>query len=239
MNKLHVITPVKDSLETTLRTIESVLNSKSAVSFDYTIYNDFSSDETTERLEKESLDNGFKLINLKDFTIHPSPNYLLILQMAQAEALRENAHLIIIESDVVVMPDTIETLYNQSVELQHAGLIASITHDGEGIVNFPYLYAKNYELKRIDTKKRISFCCTLITIKFLNSYDFKELNPEKSWYDIFISRQSLQLGFSNYLLMETPVLHNPHSSRPWKKLKYTNPLRYYFSKFFIKNNDKF
>jgi len=27
------------------------------------------------------------------------------------------------------------------------------------------------------------------------------------------------------------VWHRPHSSRPWKQLKYTNPLKYYWLKF--------
>ena len=28
-----------------------------------------------------------------------------------------------------------------------------------------------------------------------------------------------------------PVLHRPHQSRPWKQLKYKNPLKYYWLKF--------
>jgi len=38
------------------------------------------------------------------------------------------------------------------------------------------------------------------------------------------------LGFKNYLMTSLPVLHIPHSSRPWKHLKYTNPLKYYWKK---------
>jgi len=33
------------------------------------------------------------------------------------------------------------------------------------------------------------------------------------------------------LLTNVPVLHLPHSSRPWKMLKYTNPLKYYWKKY--------
>lgn len=239
MHKLHIITPVKDSLNTTLQTIESVLNSQIDVGFTYTVYNDYSTQETTQRLEEESSDKGFKLIHLENITKYESPNYLPILQLAQAQAIQDDAHLIIVESDVVVTQNTIETLYRYSQKQPDAGLIASVTNDRAGNVNFPYLYAKNYEKKAINTKKRLSFCCTLITNKFLNTYDFKLLDAKKSWYDIHISRQSRKLGFKNFLLMNLPVLHIPHSSRPWKKLKYTNPIRYYFSKYFIKNRDRF
>ena len=51
MSKLHIITPVKDSLSTTLRTIESIMNSSTTLEFEYTVYNDFSTDETTAELE--------------------------------------------------------------------------------------------------------------------------------------------------------------------------------------------
>lgn len=239
MYRLHVITPVKDSLDTTLKTIEGVLNSQTNVGFDYTVYNDFSSDETTQTLETEAYKKGFRLINLKDLTDHESPNYLLILQHAQAAALRDNAHLLIVESDVTIAPDTIEKLQSYSAELTDAGLIACITNDEDGNVNFPYLFAKKYGSKTLKTKKRISFCCTLLSLTFLQTYNFNELDSSKSWFDIHISHQSVKLGFSNYLLMDLPVLHLPHSSRPWKKLKYSNPASYYFNKYFIKNKDKF
>ena len=54
MSKLHIITPVKDSLETTLRTIDGIMRSEIDANFSYTIYNDFSSDETTQKLTTES-----------------------------------------------------------------------------------------------------------------------------------------------------------------------------------------
>ena len=52
-----------------------------------------------------------------------------------------------------------------------------------------------------------------------------------------ISRKSIQLGLSNYLLVTSDVLHKPHSSRPWKQLKYKNPLKYYYQKL-IKRLDR-
>ena len=45
MKQLHIITPVKDSIELTLQTIESILSSDFTVPYHYYVYNDFSTDE--------------------------------------------------------------------------------------------------------------------------------------------------------------------------------------------------
>ena len=76
MKQLHIITPVKDSIELTLQTIESILSSDFAIPYHYYVYNDFSTDENTARLREASEKMGFELINLSDLTDHPSPNYL-------------------------------------------------------------------------------------------------------------------------------------------------------------------
>ena len=101
MKCLHVLTPVKDSIDFTLETIEAIMQSEVTVPFTYTVYNDFSTEENTRRLEEASRRYGFRLINLSDVTSHPSPNYLLVLQMAQQEALAADAGMLIVESDVV------------------------------------------------------------------------------------------------------------------------------------------
>ena len=230
MNRLHVITPVKDSFETTLVTIGSVMSSVCNVDFSYTIYNDFSSEQTTEALRLESEKQGFTLVNLKDLTDHPSPNYLLVLQLAQQKAVAENAHLLIVESDVILETNTLQKLAENISMHDNVGMVASVTTDINGKINFPYLYAKRYKSGIYETKKRLSFCCTILNINLLKAYNFKELNPEKNWYDVFISHKSVELGFSNYLLTSLPVLHLAHSSRPWKLLKYSNPLKYYWLK---------
>jgi len=237
MNKLHIITPVKDSLETTLRTIAAIMNSEISVDFSYTVYNDFSTDANTEILEKKAEELGFNLINLKQLTMHPSPNYLMILQRAQQSANFEDAHLMIIESDVIVKKNTIQQMYDSIASLEKTGLIAAVTTDVNGKVNFPYLYASKFSSGIINTRKRLSFCCTLLTQSFLAEFNFDSLNPDKNWYDVFLSHKSIELGFKNYLLTSLPVVHLPHSSRPWKHLKYTNPLKYYINKF-IKKRDK-
>jgi hypothetical protein len=237
MNKIHIITPVKDSIETTLRTISSVWSSTPNANSAYCIYNDFSSPETTVALENEVEKYGFGLVNLCDITNHPSPNYLLVLQIAQKRAIEDGAHLVIIESDVVIAKDTLEKMAESAEKLDHPGMIAAVTTDTSGEINFPYLFAKGYKKGVVKTKKRLSFCCTLLTNNYLNSFDFNELDPTKSWYDVFISHKSIELGFNNYLITNLPVLHLPHSSRPWKHLKYTNPLKYYWRKF-VNNKDK-
>lgn len=228
---LHVITPVKNSMDTTVQAVEHIMQSTPDVPFSYFIYNDFSDEASTATLTGLSSKHGFQLINLEYITNHPSPNYLLILQTAQKKALAENAHLVIVESDVMVQPNTFATLGKLASELKNPGLIAAVTTDEQGIVNFPYLYAGKFKKGMLQTKKRLSFCCTLLTNELLNKLDFGQLNPEKNWYDVFISHESLKSGFSNYLLTDHPVLHKPHSSRPWKKLKYSNPLLYYWRKF--------
>lgn len=75
MKCLHVLTPVKDSIDFTLETIEAIMQSEVTVPFTYTVYNDFSTEENTRRLEEASRRYGFRLINLSDVTSHPSPNY--------------------------------------------------------------------------------------------------------------------------------------------------------------------
>jgi hypothetical protein len=177
-----------------------------------------------------SLEYNFELVNLSEITDTPSPNYRLVLQLAQKKALELGIPLIIIESDVEVNRKTISELIRQSKSLADCGMVAAITKDSEGSINFPYLNFKSTKKEIIQTRHSLSFCCTLLTQKLLNQYDFKSLSAEKDWYDVSISRKSIQLGMKNYLLVTQSVLHKPHSSRPWKQLKYTNPIKYYYQK---------
>ena len=163
-------------------------------------------------------------------TNHPSPNYLLVLQHAQQEALAENADLLIVESDVVVKKDTLQKL-NEATKLPQCGIAASVTVDEQGNVNYPYQHFHDIGNQVIRTTKHCSFCCSLLTHNLLSNFNFHELDPSKNWYDVTISHKSLELGLNNYLFMKLRVLHRPHSSRPWKLLKYSNPLKYYWQKF--------
>ena len=228
MYEALVITPVKDSLITTIETIRSIKNSKG--NFHYCIFNDFSLDETTTELQTLSNQYQFELVNLSEITDTPSPNYRLVLQMAQQKAILLGVPLIIIESDVEVKPNTISELISQSKSLPDCGMVASITRDNNGKINFPYLNFKSATKEIIKTRHSLSFCCTLLSSKLLTEYDFKTLSIEKHWYDVSISRKSIQLGLNNFLLVSGGVLHKPHSSRPWKQLKYKNPIKYYYQK---------
>jgi hypothetical protein len=235
MYEALVITPVKDSLNTTFETIQSIHHSEG--NYLYCIFNDFSTEDNTQRLKQMKDEYNFELINLADLTNTPSPNYRLVLQMAQNKALELNIPLIIIESDVEVEPTTFNELINHSKELPKAGMVAAITIDREGIINFPYLRFKSARKPIIKTRHSLSFCCTLLSVELLKQYDFKTLSTEKHWYDVSISRKSYQLGLNNYLITSLKVLHKPHSSRPWKQLKYQNPIKYYFKKL-IKGLDR-
>lgn len=228
MYEALVITPVKDSLNTTIETIQSIHQSEG--NYLYCIYNDFSTEETTQRLKQIKDQYNFELINLSDLTNTPSPNYRLVLQMAQNNALELNIPLIITESDVEVKSDTLGQLINYSKELPKAGMVAAVTIDRQGKINFPYLKFKSARKGIIKTRHSLSFCCTLLSVDLLKQYNFNTLSAEKHWYDVSISRKSVHLGLHNYLVTTLEVLHKPHSSRPWKQLKYQNPIKYYFKK---------
>jgi hypothetical protein len=229
MAEVLVITPVKNSIETTLDTAIAI--AASDVSVRHIIFNDFSTAEAKAILEEKKTKVGYELIHIEELTDHPSPNYKLVLQMAQKMALEVGLPLLVVESDVVVKPDTISILLAQQRKSEKSGLVGSVTVDEAGTVNFPYLKFKGKKEPVIQTNRSLSFCCTLFTLDFLRSYDFTGLDEAKDWYDTFISKKSIELGFENTVLMNAPVWHRPHASRPWKQLKYKNPLKYYFLKF--------
>ena len=231
MKKLHIITPVKDSIHTTLDTIKAVMLSRVSIPYLYTVYNDNSTPENTAQLEEARKKYGFRLIHVNSLTPHPSPNYLFVLQHAQKEAIDNQAALCIVESDVTVMPDTLQQLYEGACSSAECGIASAVTVDEKGVINYPYLYAKGWEGRVVDNSRHQSFCCSLLTLDLLRKFDFRQLNPEKNWFDVTISHQSLALGFHNYLFTTLPVVHRPHQSRPWKQLKYKNPLLYYWKKF--------
>jgi GT2 family glycosyltransferase len=235
MPEAIVITPVKDSPKTTIQTIESICMASGQ--FQYIVYDDFSGTETRELLFKFQKNLGFQLINLSELTQNPSPNYKIVLIDAARKATEANAPLIIIESDVVIRKETIQNLIAISRNNKRPGLIGAATVGSNGLFNFPYEYLENHFKGVIPAKHSLSFCCTLLSPEFLASFNFENLSSKKDWFDVYISRQARKLGFQNYLDLDEKVLHQPHSSRPWKQLKYTNPIKYYFYKY-IKNRDR-
>lgn len=235
MPETLVITPVKDSIDTSLQTIQAIHQADG--DHHHTVYNDFSSPENKQILEEKQADIGFDLIHLEDITQTPSPNYKLVLQQAQKKALELKVPLVIVESDVIIQKHTLNKMLELSEKLQNCGMLGTITTDEAGRINFPYLNFRNEKQTIADTSHSLSFCCTLMTVDLLKSFSFTELSSSKDWYDVFISRKSKLLGFKNYLVTTLPVIHKPHSSRPWKRLKYTNPVKYYFNKL-IKRKDR-
>ena len=226
---MHVITPVKDSMETALQTIDSVMGSVTRCPYTYTVYNDFSTAENSARLREASKSRGFRLVDLSELTGHPSPNYLLVLQKAQEEALRTSSPLVIVESDVVVGSGTLQGLLEGACERPDCGMAACVTVDTSGAVNYPYEFARG-KTGVFPVRKHCSFCCSLLTADLLRAVDFHALDSGKDWFDVTVSHLSMERGLTNYLFMTLPVVHRPHGSRPWKQLKYTRPLKYYWLK---------
>jgi hypothetical protein len=229
-NKLHIIMPVKDSLEMAERAIRAIVDSGHTLC----VYDDNSLKDNAKRLDELATETNIQVVHISDLTDHPSPNYRLVLQLAQKQALNDNRHLVIVESDVMIQPETLNRMVE---EVQpEVGMVAAVTVDENGEYNFPYHYLRRLRYrflakKTIQTKKRFSFCCTLLTNELLRKADFQLLDPTKNWYDVTISHWSVALGLRNLLMLDNPVLHFPHASRPWKRLKYTNPLLYYWRKF--------
>lgn len=228
MKDLLIITPVKDSVETAQTAISKIVESKA--DFEYLVYNDYSSIETRNVLEEKT---GFRLINIEDEVNTPSPNYRFTLIDAQKRALEKGAGLLIVESDVYVESTTISSLFEFARSTEKCGMVAAITVDENDVVNFPYKHIQPQNNEAILTSHRLSFCCTLLTFQMLSRVDFNNLSDKKDWFDVQITKDSRSSGFNNYVLPNVRVLHLPHSSRPWKNLKYSNPVKYYLKKWFL------
>ena len=221
--------PVKDAMEMAERAIRAAVSS----GYNVHVYDDYSLPENAAQLDELSRETGIEVIHLSEKTDHPSPNYRWVLIDAQRKCIQKGSHLVIIESDVIINHSTIATLLSGITP--GTGMVAAVTHDEEGNINFPYEYARHMNQDE-PCKKRLSFCCTLLTNEFLRTYDFEQLDPEKNWYDVFISHMSVKSGFENILQISNPVVHTPHSSRPWKQLKYTNPILYYWRKLILRRD---
>ena len=215
--------PVKDSLQTAEEAIRAIV----ASGYTLTVYDDNSLKENAMQLDALQDELGIEVTHVGEHTQHPSPNYRWVLIDAQRVCREKGLNLVIVESDVIVRESTIRRM--QEAIDSRMGMIAAVTTDEEGVVNFPYEYARKIKADGV-CKKRFSFCCTLLTHELLQAYDFEQLDPTKNWYDVSISHLSQKMGFDNWLQVSNPVLHKPHSSRPWKQLKYTHPLLYYWRK---------
>lgn len=228
-NGLHIIMPVKDSIEIAEKAIRAIVEN----GYSICIFDDNSTSDNAKRLDMIAAETGIRVVHISSLTNHPSPNYRFVLQRAREEAIAQNKHLVIIESDVIIKPDTLNKMLEEVKT--GVGMVAAATVNENGEFNFPYQYTRHWWYKHkygqtISTKKRFSFCCTLLSNELLQKADFQLLDPSKNWYDVTISHWSIQLGLRNLLMLGNTVLHLPHTSRPWKRLKYTNPLLYYWRK---------
>lgn len=224
-----LITPVKDSLKTTRQAIHSLRSANKVIP--YYVFDDFSSRETKNWLESNSSRYSYKVISLAKHVRKSSPNYRTTLILARKMALENDTNLAIVESDVYATAETILELNKLTGELPEAGLVGAVTVDQCGEINFPYNYATAIDKPLIfASAKSISFCCTILSKTFLERFDFDDLPANNDWFDVYISRKSRQMGFSNYVVKSLQVVHQPHSSRPWKLLKYKNPVLYYLKK---------
>ena len=103
---LHIIMPVKDSLEIAERAIRAIVHSGHTLC----VYDDNSLPANAVRLDALASELGITVVHIAELTDHPSPNYRLVLQHAQQQALRDNQHLVIIESDVIIQSDTLSRM---------------------------------------------------------------------------------------------------------------------------------
>ena len=156
MPEAIIITPVKDSLNTTILTIKAISESKG--DFEYYVFNDFSLPETKLFLENAKKEYHFHVIHLEDLTSNPSPNYKLVLEMAQKTATEKRCPLIIIESDVVIKTNTIQELIQISKSKVDCGIVGAITVDENGNYNFPYAFERIKNSEVINTPHSLSFC---------------------------------------------------------------------------------
>lgn len=229
---LNIIIPVKDSIDSTEHTLRAIKASFLPMEHTITVWNDRSTEANTQRLATLCQELGVQLVNIADLTDHPSPNYLYVLRECRHRSLERGTALCIVESDVIVGPSTLSLLHREAAAHPEAGIVAAVTVDDAGNINYPYGYAAKYPKGVNDIRKHCSFCCSLLTPELLRRVDFDTvLNPEKNWFDVTISHESLNRGLHNLLCTNLPVIHRPHQSRPWKLLKYSNPLLYYWRKF--------
>ena len=80
MKQLLIITPVKDSIDSTVGTMEAIVAARLDMPHHYVVFNDRSTPENTRRLHCEAERLGVEVVDLADLTDHPSPNYLFVLR---------------------------------------------------------------------------------------------------------------------------------------------------------------
>ena len=118
---LHIIMPVKDSIEIAERAIRAIVDS----GYTLCIYDDNSLPENAQRLDLLAEELGILVVHISNLTDHPSPNYRLVLQLAEQETLKTGCHLVIVESDVIVKEDTLNRMLEEVQD--GVGMVAAVT----------------------------------------------------------------------------------------------------------------
>ena len=131
-----IIMPVKDSLDTAEQAIRAIVASGHTL----TVYDDYSTEENAARLDRLQKELGIRVVHISEHVDHPSPNYRWVLIQAQREALEKGQDLVIVESDVIVRPETIDLLVSgeRLAVSGQVGMVAAVTVDAAGNINFPY-----------------------------------------------------------------------------------------------------
>src|SRR5690606_39857519 len=101
-------------------------------------------------------------------------------------------------------------LLNYHQANSYAGMIGAITVDYDGKINFPYLKFKDTKENIIETNRSLSFCCTFLSLSFLEKFSFENLDQSKDWFDTSISYASLGTAVKNIRLISMLCLHKPH-----------------------------
>lgn len=160
-----------------------------------------------------------------------APQYGLALREGLTRAHSELRQLLVVESDVEVLPGVAEGLQRVLERNPCAVMAGAVTIDSEGVWNFPYagtFRADKLRSSPLIRRRSLSFCCTLLDHVFVENLLHTPF-PDTGWMDLKISAIARKFG-TLWLALDLQVIHNPHSSRPWKLLKYKSPLLYYFYK---------
>ena len=124
--------PVKDSLETAEQAIRAIVTGGHTL----TVYDDYSTAENAARLDALHDELGIQVVHISDHIDHPSPNYRWVLIEAQKTCVKSGQDLVIVESDVMVREQTLARL--QEAVNEKTGMVAAVTVNEEGAINFPY-----------------------------------------------------------------------------------------------------
>lgn len=198
------------------------------VPFTYTVYNDFSTEENTHRLEEAARQWNFVWSTYQTWPTTPLPTiYWCYKQHKRSH--RSRCRITDCGIGCYCQKNTLQSLYNGALQQNNAEL-QQLWQPMKRRNQLPLPTRQGTE-NQVYPEKSIAASAVHYSPRTAESIWLQTLDPSKNWYDVTISHESLKRGFQNYLFTTLPVWHRPHSSRPWKQLKYKNPLKYYWLKY--------